>query len=193
MCLQRLLPRSKFLNATLMSFERFMLSLMTVVVLVFDLHARFLALDPKARSERSCAQRSSELAPEWLLQSVLDTILHLLTKFGCSIAQKGTLASMPLTLVWPLLSTSTSTRSKDQVSIPAPKTSTVNDCRKAADRGSSGRQPNQAMIKANISVYPSMHAQLEQALALWFGQQEARDLAMTSRVLKNKKRGLIKP
>jgi hypothetical protein len=49
------------------------------------------------------------------------------------------------------------------------------------------------MIKANISVYPSMHAQLEQALALWFGQQEARDLAMTSRVLKNKKRGLIKP
>jgi hypothetical protein len=41
-CLQRpLLPRSELLNATLMSFERFMVSLMTVVVLVFDLDARF--------------------------------------------------------------------------------------------------------------------------------------------------------
>jgi hypothetical protein len=36
-----LLQRSELLNATLMSFERFMVSLMTVVVLVFDLHARF--------------------------------------------------------------------------------------------------------------------------------------------------------
>jgi hypothetical protein len=59
-----LLPRSELLNATLMSFERFVVSLMTVVVLVFDLHARFPTLDPQARSERSCAQRSSELAPE---------------------------------------------------------------------------------------------------------------------------------
>jgi hypothetical protein len=90
-----------------MSFERFMVSLMTVVVLVFDLHAHFITLDPQARSERSCAQRSSELAPEWLLQSALDTILRLLTKSGCSITHKGTLASMPLTLVWPMLSTST--------------------------------------------------------------------------------------
>jgi hypothetical protein len=43
-----LLPRSELLNATLMSFERFMVSLMTVVVLVFDLHARFLTLDLNA-------------------------------------------------------------------------------------------------------------------------------------------------
>jgi hypothetical protein len=28
------------------------------------------------------------------------------------------------------------------------------------------------------------HAQLEQALALWFGQQEARDLPMTDRMLR---------
>jgi hypothetical protein len=80
-----LLPRNELLNAILMSFERFMVSLMTVVVLVFDLHAHFITLDPQARSERSCAQRSSELAPEWLLQSALDTILRLLTKSGCSI------------------------------------------------------------------------------------------------------------
>jgi hypothetical protein len=61
MCLQR--PQA----AAQRAFERFMVSLMTVVVLLFDLHALFLTLDPQARSERSCAQRSSELAPEWLL------------------------------------------------------------------------------------------------------------------------------
>jgi hypothetical protein len=32
------------------------------------------------------------------------------------------------------------------------------------------------------------HAQLEQALALWFGQQEARDLAMTDKMLREQAR-----
>jgi hypothetical protein len=81
-----------------------------------------------------------------------------------------------------------STRSQDQVSIPAPKKSTVNDWRKAAHKlREQWQKANPGNNKSKRQRVPK-HAQLEQALALWFGQQEARDLAMTDEMLREQAR-----
>jgi hypothetical protein len=81
-----------------------------------------------------------------------------------------------------------STRSKDQVSIPAPKKSTVNDWRKAAEilreQWQTAKSGNDQSKRQRVPK----HAQLEHALALWFGQQEARDLAMTGQMLREQAR-----
>jgi hypothetical protein len=72
-----------------------------------------------------------------------------------------------------------SQRSSDQVAVPVPGKSTINDWRKISANLRAQSQQGTGHNEQSRRFHAAKFPELGQALALWFRQQEARDLPIT--------------
>jgi hypothetical protein len=109
--------------------------------------------------------------------------LSLAARFGFWISQGATLVQVQLNLGTVLADHLNAQRSSDKVRISAPGKATVNDWK---HNEQSLRQKFESRGPVRKRARAAQHPQLEEALALWFAQQEQRELTITDEMLGTK-------